>query len=78
MPTAVTQLQDPLAIGQVVYLKVQVPGWAQVATSARGNKVPVSIQVLLGGQELVGSVSLGDYAYMSFTTGSRSKLESFL
>jgi hypothetical protein len=73
LPTTVTQISDPSSRGQVVHLKVQVPGWPQVATSATGNRVPVVIQVLLGGTEIVGSVILGDYAYLSFTSGSRGR-----
>jgi hypothetical protein len=58
----------------MVHLKVQVPGWSLVATAASGNRVPVSIQVLLGGVEIVGSVALGDYSYLSFSSGSRGEL----
>lgn len=73
LPTTVTQLHDPSGL-QLVHLKAQVPGWTLVATSASGNRVPVSVQVLLDGQEVVGSVLLGDYAYLSFTSGSRGEL----
>lgn len=76
LPTTVTQIQDPLTSGQMVHLKVQVPGWSLVATAASGNRVPVSIQVLLGGVEIVGSVALGDYSYLSFSSGSRGELSN--